>query len=285
MDRVGVHSGFGSFRTPPALDAPSYPSLFFWQPVQCLATALEIWLALCFLDAGVSFIEAMVIESLIQTVSSVGFFVPCGLDVQEGGLVLIGGALGLDPAICLPLAGARRIRDLLIFVPGLFAWQIAESAGKTRHGGVSALAGVAARTPIDPERACQIAARSPRSGRRLRGRCAEVTAPSQRGLAIWLVTRAMRRSDARRPRMSGGHRKREASSRSTVLSPPAVPLHPASYQACRLAIACVTRRAVRAVCFSRCHCDWRAAGARDPGVSFVWFRSSQAPSWVKTLTE
>jgi hypothetical protein len=50
--------------------------------------------------------------------------------VQEGGFILIGGALGLDPATCLALAGARRIRDLLIFVPGLFAWQIAESSGK-----------------------------------------------------------------------------------------------------------------------------------------------------------
>lgn len=103
---------------------------FFWQPLQCFATSLEIWLALYFLGARVSLAEAVVIESLIQAVSSVAFFVPGGLGVQEGGFVLIGGALGLDPSICLALAGARRIRDLLIFVPGLFAWQIAESSGK-----------------------------------------------------------------------------------------------------------------------------------------------------------
>jgi putative membrane protein len=104
--------------------------LFFWQPVQCVATALEIWVALYFLGVHVSFVEAVVIESLIQAVSSAAFFVPGGLGVQEGGFVLIGGALGLDPATCLALAGARRIRDLLIFVPGLFAWQLAESSGK-----------------------------------------------------------------------------------------------------------------------------------------------------------
>ncbi|HEY1996633.1 lysylphosphatidylglycerol synthase domain-containing protein [Paraburkholderia sp.] len=115
--------------------------LFFWQPVQCLATALEIWVALYFLGTQVSFTEAVVIESLIQAVSSAAFFVPGGLGVQEGGFVLIGGALGLDPATCLALAGARRIRDLLIFIPGLFAWQIAETAGKPRSGWVSALAG------------------------------------------------------------------------------------------------------------------------------------------------
>jgi putative membrane protein len=104
--------------------------LFFWQPLQCFATSLEIWLALYFLGAQVSFLEAVVIESLIQAVSSAAFFVPGGLGVQEGGFILIGGALGLDPATCLALAGARRIRDLLIFVPGLFAWHVAESSAK-----------------------------------------------------------------------------------------------------------------------------------------------------------
>jgi putative membrane protein len=101
--------------------------LFFWQPLHWVATALEVWLALYFLGAQVRFTEAVVIESLIQAVSSAAFFVPGALGVQEGGFILIGGVLGLEPATCLALAGARRIRDLLIFVPGLFAWQIAES--------------------------------------------------------------------------------------------------------------------------------------------------------------
>jgi hypothetical protein len=55
--------------------------------------------------------EAVVLESLIQALSSAAFFVP--------------GALGLDPSMCLAIAGARRLRDLVIFVPGLFAWQFA----------------------------------------------------------------------------------------------------------------------------------------------------------------
>jgi hypothetical protein len=59
--------------------------------------------------------------------------------VQEGGFILIGGALGLDPSTCLALAGARRIRDLLIFVPGLFAWQLAESSGRAHMKMVSEL--------------------------------------------------------------------------------------------------------------------------------------------------
>lgn len=107
--------------------------LFFWQPLQSFATSLEIWLALHFLGAHTTLIEAVVIESLIQALSSAAFFVPGGLGVQEGGFVLIGGAFGLDPAICLALAGARRIRDLLIFLPGLCAWQLAESSSNARN--------------------------------------------------------------------------------------------------------------------------------------------------------
>jgi putative membrane protein len=101
--------------------------LFFWQPLQCIATAMELWLALYFLGVKVNFVEAVVLESLIQALSSAAFFVPGGLGVQEGGFILIGSALGLDPATSMALAGARRIRDLIIFVPGLLAWQIAES--------------------------------------------------------------------------------------------------------------------------------------------------------------
>jgi putative membrane protein len=106
--------------------------LFFWQTLQCVATSLEIWLAVYFLGASVSFTEAVVIESLIQALSSVAFFVPGALGVQEGGFLLIGAALGLDPATSLALAGARRLRDLIVYVPGLFAWQLAESSGGKR---------------------------------------------------------------------------------------------------------------------------------------------------------
>jgi putative membrane protein len=102
--------------------------IFVWQVLQTLATSLEIWVALHFLGVRATLLEAFVIESLIQAVSSAAFFVPGGLGVQEGGFVLIGGALGLEPATCLALAGARRIRDLLIFVPGLLAWQVAEGS-------------------------------------------------------------------------------------------------------------------------------------------------------------
>lgn len=113
--------------------------LFIWQTLQCLGLALEIWVALRVLGSDASFATAFVLEALIQLVSSVAFVVPGSIGVQEGGFVLIGGMLGLDAPTCLALAGARRVRDLLFFVPGLVYWHVAErSFGQPRSATVKA---------------------------------------------------------------------------------------------------------------------------------------------------
>ncbi|WP_316251866.1 lysylphosphatidylglycerol synthase domain-containing protein [Paraburkholderia sp. UCT31] len=106
--------------------------LLIWQSLQCIATALELWLALYFLSAKAGFLQAVVLESLIQALSSVAFFVPGALGVQEGGFLLIGTVLGFHPQLCLALAGARRIRDIIVFLPGLIAWQVEEWRDKRR---------------------------------------------------------------------------------------------------------------------------------------------------------
>ncbi|SAK44972.1 lysylphosphatidylglycerol synthase domain-containing protein [Caballeronia ptereochthonis] len=100
--------------------------LFIWQTLQCLGFALEIWVALRVLGSDATFAMAFALEALIQLLSSVAFLVPGNLGVQEGGFVLIGGMLGIDAPTCLALAGARRLRDLLFYVPGLIYWHVAE---------------------------------------------------------------------------------------------------------------------------------------------------------------
>jgi putative membrane protein len=100
---------------------------FAWQIAGWMLGAGEIWLALHFLDQQRGVFDAVVIEALIQTVSSAAFIVPGALGVQEGGFILIGAALGIDAATALALATARRLRDVIIFFPGLIAWQWAET--------------------------------------------------------------------------------------------------------------------------------------------------------------
>lgn len=98
-----------------------------WQSAAWVLGSGEIWLALQFLGPPRSVLDAIAIEALIQAVSSAGFMVPAAIGVQEGAFVLIGAALGIDTTTALALAAARRLRDAVIFFPGLLAWQQTET--------------------------------------------------------------------------------------------------------------------------------------------------------------
>ncbi|MBY0337736.1 MAG: lysylphosphatidylglycerol synthase domain-containing protein [Acetobacteraceae bacterium] len=97
-----------------------------WQLAAWVAGSLEIYVALWLLGHPVTLAEALVIESLIQAVSSAAFLVPGALGVQEAGFIGIGALVGLDPATSAALALTRRIRDLVLYIPGLIAWVWAE---------------------------------------------------------------------------------------------------------------------------------------------------------------
>ncbi len=95
----------------------------FWQLAGWVVGALEIGVALYFLGIHVTWVEAVIIESLIQAVSSSAFVVPGALGVQEGGFVVVCSWLGIGPEAALALALTRRARDLILFVPALVVWQ------------------------------------------------------------------------------------------------------------------------------------------------------------------
>jgi putative membrane protein len=97
-----------------------------WQLLGWIAGSGEIWLALYFLGHPVRLLDALLLEALAQAVSSAAFMVPGALGVQEGGFLVFGGLLGLGPEVALALALARRVRDLVVFVPALVAWQVSE---------------------------------------------------------------------------------------------------------------------------------------------------------------
>jgi putative membrane protein len=106
---------------------------FFWQLAGWFAGIGEVWLGLYFLGHPLSLIECFMIEALVQATASAGFAIPAALGIQEGSFVLSGGLLGLPPEIAVALAMIRRCRDLILFVPGLIAWQIEEGHGFLRH--------------------------------------------------------------------------------------------------------------------------------------------------------
>jgi putative membrane protein len=95
---------------------------FLWQCVGWAAGAIGIWVAAYVLGFPIDALDALAIEAVIQAVSSAAFVVPGALGVQEAAFLLAGAAVGLDAPSALALAAARRIRDAVIFFPGLAAW-------------------------------------------------------------------------------------------------------------------------------------------------------------------
>lgn len=115
----GLHDGIHQlFAQPLALLRSFNAHLLSW-----LLGAFEIWLILHFLGVSLGAREALVIESLSQVVRSVAFAVPGALGVQEGGFMLIGAIYGLSPQTALALSLAKRVREIILGVPGLLAWQ------------------------------------------------------------------------------------------------------------------------------------------------------------------
>lgn len=100
-----------------------------WRFATWMLHTAETWLALRFMGAAVGWEEALILESLGTAIRSAAFVIPAGLGAQEGGLLLIASALGIPPPIALGLALVKRVRELLVGVPGLLAWAWMEHKG------------------------------------------------------------------------------------------------------------------------------------------------------------
>ena len=90
-------------------------------------SAVEVWIALYLAGAPLGFPIVLVIESLVYALRTVAFAIPNAVGVQEGAYVLIGAAFGLTPEMALAISLLKRARDIVIGLPALATWQIAES--------------------------------------------------------------------------------------------------------------------------------------------------------------
>jgi putative membrane protein len=91
-----------------------------------ILSAVEVWIALHLAGAPLGFPTVLVIESLLYAIRTVAFAIPNAVGVQEGAYVLIGAAFGLTPEMALAISLLKRARDLIIGLPALGTWQIAE---------------------------------------------------------------------------------------------------------------------------------------------------------------
>lgn len=94
----------------------------FWMLISWYLAAVELWLALYFLGHPLSLLDCIILEAMIQLVSSAAFVVPGALGAQEGAFLFFGGLLGLPAEQALALALIRRCRDVILYVPALIVW-------------------------------------------------------------------------------------------------------------------------------------------------------------------
>lgn len=95
-----------------------------WHSISWLLGALEVCLAMHVLGHDVSLSDGLVIESLGQALKAVGFAVPGALGVQEGGYIVICGLFSLSPELAIALSLVKRLREVVLGVPALVAWQV-----------------------------------------------------------------------------------------------------------------------------------------------------------------
>jgi putative membrane protein len=94
-----------------------------WQLLGMLVGSFENWLILRLLGHPVGIADAIALEALTQAVRHAFFVVPAALGVQEGGLILLGGMIGLPADISVALSLIKRMREIAFGVPALISWQ------------------------------------------------------------------------------------------------------------------------------------------------------------------
>jgi len=106
-----------AYRSGPAFWRANLFRLIGW-----VGGAGEVWLVTWCLGQPLAAADAFVLESLSSGVRAVAFMVPAAIGVQEGGLVLFGALFGLPAEIGLAISLSKRVRELLLGLPGLFFW-------------------------------------------------------------------------------------------------------------------------------------------------------------------
>jgi putative membrane protein len=104
------------------------------QFIALVSGSLEIWFVLRVVGYPIDLADALIMESLMQAVRHVVFFVPAGIGVQEGMLIELGQTVGVSSELALSVSIAKRVRELLCGVPALISWSFVAGVRGRRAG-------------------------------------------------------------------------------------------------------------------------------------------------------
>lgn len=106
----------------------AFVSAFFHFSAWLLGSG-EIWVVLLAVGHPGRPSKCVIIESLSMATRSAGFFIPGALGIQEIAVVAVGSLVGLSPETAMLIAIVKRLRDVMVGVPGLLVWQWTETQG------------------------------------------------------------------------------------------------------------------------------------------------------------
>jgi putative membrane protein len=119
----GLHAALtGCFRAPVGVTLAA-----LWHLISWLLGGIEVCLVLHFFGVDIGIGAGLIIESLGQALKAVGFAVPGAIGVQEGGYVVVCRLLGITPETAIALSLMKRVREVVLGVPGLILWHRTEA--------------------------------------------------------------------------------------------------------------------------------------------------------------
>jgi putative membrane protein len=125
-DDTGLHEAIVDlYRRPRAIG-----SCVAWHLVAWGFGAAEAYVTLSVLDLRPSWTQAFLVDTLGQGFRAAGFLIPGALGVQEGGFIVVFAMFGLPAEQALAFSTVRRLRELVLGLPGLLAWAGVESAAR-----------------------------------------------------------------------------------------------------------------------------------------------------------
>ena len=92
-----------------------------------IGTGAAGWIAYRALGVPIAFDDAVAIEALLSAAAAVAFLVPVNAGVQEAGYAGLGAIFGVPAELSLAVSLLRRARDIVVGVPVLLIWQLAEA--------------------------------------------------------------------------------------------------------------------------------------------------------------
>ncbi|CAG9181670.1 flippase-like domain-containing protein [Cupriavidus pampae] len=111
---------------------------FFLNLIGWIIGTGEVWLIMHFLGHPVSWVDALLLESVGQAIRGAAFAIPGSLGAQEGGYLLLAPLVGLPPDMALALSLAKRVRELILGLPGLLYLHLSERKFQRRRAALEA---------------------------------------------------------------------------------------------------------------------------------------------------